>query len=114
MYLELLLLIPGALAVLLIHELGHLFAARWCDVPVSRIAIGLGPYLLSFTDRWGTRWALAMLPFGASCSIGGTHRNPLEQTAISAVRLGKEAFIYAAGPASNLILTAAIYLAASL
>jgi membrane-associated protease RseP (regulator of RpoE activity) len=33
---------------------------------VLRLSIGLGPEALGFTDRNGTRWTLAIVPFGGS------------------------------------------------
>ena len=121
MQLELLLLIPAGLAVLFIHEMGHLLAARRCGVPVARIAIGLGPDVFSVIDPSGTRWSLAALPFGASCTIGSPSRDRhavksagarhAHGKALSRPQLGRDAFICAAGPAFNLVLATAIYLA---
>ena len=34
---------------MLIHELGHLVAARRCNVPASELALGFGPRLLGFS-----------------------------------------------------------------
>lgn len=59
----------GAVAVLLvanllvlIHELGHLLAARALGIPVRRFAVGCGPVLLRRADRRGTEWTLGLLP----------------------------------------------------
>ena len=30
--------------VILIHELGHLLAARWMGIPVTRFSVGYGPW----------------------------------------------------------------------
>jgi len=117
MQLELLLLIPAGLAVLFIHEMGHLLAARCCGVPVARIAIGLGPDVFSVIDPSGTRWSLAALPFGASCTIGSSGDRHAVKSAgaqhahgkqLSRPQLGRDAFICAAGPAFNLVLATAI------
>lgn len=31
--------------LIIVHELGHYFAARWCGVKVLRFSIGFGPVL---------------------------------------------------------------------
>src|SRR5712664_2743308 len=69
MYLEWLILVAGVLGVLLIHELGHLVAARFFGLKVSSLSIGLGPEIIGFTDRSGTRWKVALLPMGGSCAF---------------------------------------------
>src|SRR5262245_22969908 len=49
--------------LILIHELGHLVAALWTRIPVSRFSLGFGPRLLSF--RWrGTDYWLSAVPIG--------------------------------------------------
>ena len=69
MYLEWLILVAGVLGVLLIHELGHLVAARFLGLKVSSLSIGLGPEIIGYTDRSGTRWKVALLPMGGSCAF---------------------------------------------
>jgi membrane-associated protease RseP (regulator of RpoE activity) len=102
----------GLLATLLIHELGHFLAARWCGVRVISFSIGVGPQLLAFTDRWGTRWRLAALPLGAS--VGMRHKpqsgdpfKPRSQAdhsdAFSVKSIKQRATIYVAGPVFNLL-----------
>ena len=56
----------AALAVLIVvHELGHYFVARLCNVKVLRFSVGFGRPLWTWRsgpDR--TEWALAVFPFG--------------------------------------------------
>ena len=49
--------------LILVHELGHLLAARWLGIGVSRFSIGLGPKLWGFR-RSGVEYWLALIPFG--------------------------------------------------
>lgn len=49
---------------LFIHELGHLFAARACSVPVSEFGLGWGKELYRF-ERGGVLYRLHLLPVGA-------------------------------------------------
>lgn len=50
-------------AVILVHELGHFWAARRCGIRVEEFSIGFGPKLLA----WGkgeTRYTLRLIPLG--------------------------------------------------
>lgn len=50
-------------AVILVHELGHFWAARRCGIRVEEFSIGFGPKLLA----WGkgeTRYVLRLIPLG--------------------------------------------------
>lgn len=56
---------------LIIHELGHLVAARRCNVRASELSLGLGPKLLGF--RVGSlRFSLRALPLGSFVRLDGT------------------------------------------
>jgi membrane-associated protease RseP (regulator of RpoE activity) len=52
------------LCAMLLHELGHLAAARACQVPVHELGIGWGPRLLG-TQLGGVEFKLHALPVGA-------------------------------------------------
>lgn len=94
-------------AVVLIHELGHLAAARYFGVTVSSVTIGLGPEILGVTDRFGTRWKLAALPIGGSCGFSPDTarpaKEPREQTFV-VPSLRERAVILASGPFANIAL----------
>jgi membrane-associated protease RseP (regulator of RpoE activity) len=51
-------------AAMLIHELGHLLAARACGVPAPELGLGWGPRLWSFRAG-GVEYKLHALPVGA-------------------------------------------------
>lgn len=98
-------------AVLLVHEIGHLMVARWCGVRVLRLSIGLGPELLGFTDWNGTRWALAVFPFGGSLELSDDRNSNIGPAAhtFSNKSLSQRAGIFAAGPLLSLLFAVAIY-----
>lgn len=68
-------LIPAmALAFLIVvHESGHFFVARWCGMKVDRFSIGFGPAIPGFKwiSKRGTQFQLAPLPFGGFVEIRG-------------------------------------------
>lgn len=49
--------------LVLVHELGHLAAAKAMGIPVAGFSVGFGPKLYRF-ERGGTEYALRLLPLG--------------------------------------------------
>ncbi len=55
----------AALSIIVaVHEYGHYIVGRWSGIHAEVFSIGFGPVLLSRTDKRGTRWQIAALPFG--------------------------------------------------
>jgi len=50
-------------AIILIHELGHLLAAKFCGIPIQRFSVGFGPRIWGFRRR-GTEYRLSLVPLG--------------------------------------------------
>ncbi|MDE0037345.1 MAG: RIP metalloprotease RseP [Gammaproteobacteria bacterium] len=46
------------------HELGHFLMARWAGLHVVRFSVGFGKPVLSWYDRHGTEFCIAMVPLG--------------------------------------------------
>lgn len=54
-----------ALSVIVaIHEYGHYIVGRWSGIHAEVFSIGFGKVLWSRTDKRGTVWQIALLPFG--------------------------------------------------
>ena len=70
MVLILSLFLYAALAMI-IHELGHLAAARSCRVPSSELGLGMGPKLFGFRVG-GIRLTFRALPIGSFVMLDGT------------------------------------------
>ena len=61
-----------ALSVIVaVHEYGHYIVGRLCGIGAQVFSIGFGPVLFARTDRRGTRWQLAALPFGGYVKFKG-------------------------------------------
>ena len=56
--------------LILIHELGHFFVARWCGVGVERFSIGFGPVLLRWRGK-ETEYVLSAIPMGGYVKMMG-------------------------------------------
>jgi regulator of sigma E protease len=102
--------------LILVHELGHFFVARWTGVGVERFSIGFGPVLLRWRGR-ETEYALSAIPMGGYVKMVG-EENPLEGGGGSGADAGKafalkplwaRFLIVFAGPAMNLVLAAVIF-----
>jgi membrane-associated protease RseP (regulator of RpoE activity) len=109
----------GCLAAVAVHELGHLTAARHYGLHVISISIGVGPELLGYTDRYGTRWQLAIVPIGGCCKIDfdwESSRLLDSSLAFSTCSRAyqKAAVIYAGGPVFNIFFCLAVYVTAAI
>jgi len=111
-----------ALSVIVaVHEYGHYIVGRWSGIHAEVFSLGFGPVLFSRTDRRGTRWQLAALPFGGfvkflgdanAASVGGRAVDPARrrQTMLGAPLWARTATVVA-GPAFNFALSFVVFLA---
>ncbi|HCY61612.1 MAG TPA: RIP metalloprotease RseP [Oxalobacteraceae bacterium] len=103
--------------LIVVHELGHYWVARWCGVKVLRFSVGMGKVLWSRRigpDR--TEWALSALPFGGYVKMLDARETdvaglPPEDLAREFTRQGvwKRIAIVAAGPLANFLLAIGIF-----
>src|SRR3984885_8373549 len=71
--------ILGVALLVVVHEAGHYFAARWFVMRVLRFSIGFGPGLgKDEARRSGTIYQVGVLPFLAYVQIAGM--NPYEES----------------------------------
>ena len=57
--------------LVIVHELGHLIAARMNGVFVESFSVGYGKVLWEVADKKGTKWRLSMLPLGGYIKMFG-------------------------------------------
>lgn len=103
------LLLLGILVIA--HELGHFWAARFFRIKVEEFGIGFPPRAWTFAERDGVRYTLNWLPLGgfvrfaapagddAAHSIGSLRDAPVYQRII----------VLAAGPLMNVVVAFALY-----
>lgn len=108
--------------IIFFHELGHFLVARACGVRVDTFSIGFGPAIVSWPDRYGTRWKIAWIPLGGYVKFFGDDnaasipdREQLEQlsagerqVAFPLKPLYQRAMVVAAGPVANFVLAIVI------
>jgi len=103
LYLIIVALVFGVLVF--IHEFGHFITARLCGVEVKEFAVGMGPKLVSWNSKkYGTRYALRLLPFGGFVSMEGEDEDSTSQKAFCNKSIWKRILIVMAGPLMNLAL----------
>ena len=87
-------------ASLVLHEMGHFFAARIVRVPITEAGLGWGPKLLGVKTN-GVVYQLRLLPLGAyiRMDISSLQKRPLFQ----------QLFVLFAGIVVNLMLAAAAW-----
>ena len=107
--------------VVFVHEYGHYYYARKYGVKVTDFSIGFGKELFGWTDKYGTRWKLCLIPLGGYVKFFGD-MNPASQPdqlskfsdeektyLLSTKKLYQRAIIVSAGPFANFILALVIF-----
>ena len=111
-----------ALSVIVaIHEYGHYIVGRWCGIKADVFSLGFGPVIWARTDRRGTRWQIAALPFGGYVKFMGDQRRqrharpnrgrdarPEAPHDAGRAALGAAATV-AAGPVFNFVLSVLVF-----
>lgn len=125
LFMTLLAFVVALSVIVTIHEYGHYIVARWSGIKADVFSLGFGPVLWAKSDRHGTRWQIAALPFGGYVKFRGDD-NPASGTASAEVaRMSAEerrqtlagAPLWArtatvlAGPVANFLLSIAIFAA---
>ena len=104
-----------ALGVLVvIHEYGHYWVARRCNVKVLRFSVGFGKPLKTWVrgaDQ--TEWVIAAVPLGGYVKMLDEREAPVAETelprAFNRQNVWKRFAIVLAGPVANLLLAIGLY-----
>jgi regulator of sigma E protease len=104
--------------LIVVHEGGHYFVARWCQMRIARFSIGFGPGILKRTSKkTGTTFQLAPIPFGGFVEIQGMNIaedvDPEDKHAYPNRPAWQRFLTIFAGPATNylsaIVLAMALY-----
>lgn len=94
--------------MIVIHELGHYWAARWFDVRVDAFSIGFGPRLFGFR-RGETDFRVSLIPFGGYVRMAGEQPGDVEDPrGFQAKPRWQRLIVVFAGPAMNVVLAVAL------
>ena len=100
--------------LIVIHELGHYFVARLCNVKVLRFSLGFGKPLWSRKrgpDQ--TEWAIAAFPLGGYVKMLDEREGPVDPAeayrAFNRQNVARRFAIVIAGPLANFVLAIFLY-----
>jgi regulator of sigma E protease len=101
--------------IVVVHECGHFFVARFFGVKVEEFSFGFGKELWAKTDKKGTRWKICLIPLGGYVKMLGDEDASSSSYSLDKVPEGerkytfagqarwKQALIIVAGPAMNYV-----------
>ena len=91
-----------------VHEFGHFIAARISGIEVMEFAIGMGPKLIGWTGKKGTKFSLRAIPLGGFCAFYGEDdvegKSKDDPRAYGKQNVWKRIFTVAMGPMMNFVL----------
>lgn len=117
--------ILALIPIVTIHEFGHYIVGRWSGIQADVFSIGMGPALFSRTDKRGTKWQIAAYPVGGYVKFHGDANaasavgdeavlsgmsDAEKRTTLHGAPLWARAATVAAGPISNFIFSALIFI----
>ncbi len=122
--LTLLAFVVALTVIVAIHEYGHYIVGRWTGIKADVFSIGIGPVLVSRTDKHGTAWQIAAFPVGgfvkfrgdANAASAGADEGAMQGLSAAERRatmpgapVWARALTVAAGPVFNFILSIIIF-----
>lgn len=88
--------------IIIIHEMGHFFAAKACGMKVSEFSLGMGPKLLKKQGK-ETLYTVKLFPIGGSVQLGEDEESD-DPRSFRNKPVWQRMIVLAAGPVMNLIL----------
>ncbi|MCC6314982.1 MAG: RIP metalloprotease RseP [Thermomicrobiales bacterium] len=103
-------IIPILAVLILVHEFGHFFAARWVGAKVEEFGIGIPPRLKGWEHN-GVIWSINWIPFGGFVRVLGEDGKNMDPGSMNAKGPAQRAFFLAAGSAMNFLLAIVLMIA---
>jgi regulator of sigma E protease len=106
------------IVVVFVHEMGHYLAAKMQGIHVEVFSLGFGKELFRYTDKFGTRWQLSIVPLGGYVKFLGdddvfsvsNHGDECKKKgSFSAAGNWRKIAVVLAGPFANFVLAAVIF-----
>ncbi len=94
--------------IVLVHELGHFWAARLSNIRVEEFGFGLPPRALKIAERNGTIYSLNWIPLGGFVRPAGEDDPTVEGGLASASKRARF-FVLVAGASANLIMAFLVF-----
>ena len=94
--------------MIIVHELGHYWAARLFDIRVDTFSVGFGPRLFGF-KKGETDFRVAWIPFGGYVRMAGEQvSDEMDPRGFLSKPRWQRLIVVIAGPAMNMILAVAL------
>jgi regulator of sigma E protease len=91
------------ISLVIVHELGHFWAARRAGVEVEEFGIGFPPRAKVLGEKNGTVYTLNWLPLGGFVKLKGEHDSDTTKGSFGAARLKDKVTIMVAGVLMNIM-----------
>ena len=90
--------------LIMIHELGHLFAAKKAGIKVEAFSLGMGKRIFGF-KKGDTDYRLSLIPFGGYCKMAGEDPDEAEghEYEFAEKPVGHRFWVIAAGSITNYV-----------
>lgn len=88
--------------LIFVHEFGHFFVAKACDVKVNEFAIGMGPAIWK-REKGETKYSVRVFPIGGYCAMEGEDEDSDDPRAFNRKPVWQRALVLAAGSFMNLL-----------
>ncbi len=94
--------------IILVHELGHFFAARLSNIRVEEFGLGFPPRALELTELNGTLYSLNWIPLGGFVRPAGED-DPTVEGGLAAASKRARLFVLSAGAGANFIMALVVF-----
>ena len=88
--------------IIIIHEMGHFFAAKACGIKVNEFSLGMGPRIFAKQGK-ETLYTIKLLPIGGSVQMGEDEEDS-DPRSFRNKPVWQRMIVLVAGPVMNLIL----------
>lgn len=89
--------------LVLVHEFGHFFVARWAGIKVEEFGFGFPPRLKAWKGKV-CEWSVNWLPLGGFVKLKGEDGTNTDEDSYASKTLWQRFLVVFAGPAMNFIL----------
>ncbi len=95
--------------LIVVHELGHFWAARWTGISVHQFSVGFGPKLLKWkSKKYDTEFMIRAIPLGGYCMFVGEDdaqgKHDEDPRAYNKQKVWKRMLSVIMGPGMNFVL----------
>jgi regulator of sigma E protease len=94
--------------IILVHEFGHLWAARLCNIRVDEFGLGFPPRALKLFERNGTVYSLNWIPLGGFVRPAGED-DPTVPGGLAGASKRARLFVLSAGAGANFLLALVVF-----